>query len=374
MKKAVCISCSDHYDHRLRIAAHCLRQRGYEISYITSDFDHTSKEKFTCTVENCIQLPARPYRKNFSLDRIRSHRAFARDVFRYLETWPEQPDVLVVLLPPNFLAHYGARYKKRHPSVKLIFEIFDLWPETFPSSKAKRLLAPAFKLWAAIRDRNLHNADFVAPECELFRQKLNLPDKTSETVYQCLPPLRIPKPDPQLPEDALALCYLGAINNVISISDIAQLIGALTPHKPVMLHIIGKGEKQDEFVTAAQAAGAQVIFHGAIYDDAEKLEIMNRCHFGLNVMKTSVCVGLTMKSVDYFRFGLPIINNIPADTKALVEEAGIGVQLDADCTHKLLTLTQEDCLAMRGQVERIFAQRFEESVILRQYGSILDRL
>ena len=60
MKKAVCISCSDHYDHRLRIAASCLRSRGYEISYITSDFDHTTKVKFTCSVENCIQLPARP--------------------------------------------------------------------------------------------------------------------------------------------------------------------------------------------------------------------------------------------------------------------------------------------------------------------------
>lgn len=374
MKKAVCISCSDHYDHRLRVAATCLRARGYEVSYITSDFDHTAKAKFTCTVENCIQLPARPYQKNLSLDRILSHRGFARDVFRYLEAQPEQPDVLVVLLPPNFLAYYGAKYKKRHPNVKLIFEIFDLWPETFPSSKAKLLLAPVFKVWAAIRDRNLCKADFVAPECELFRRKLNLPDETSETVYQCLPPLAIEKPQPQLAEEALELCYLGAINNVISIPDITQLIQALTPHKKVILHIIGKGEKQEEFVDAARAAGAEVIFHGAIYDDAGKLAIMNRCHFGINIMKASVCVGLTMKSVDYFRFGLPIINNIPADTKDLVEKEGIGVQLTPDCSGRLLALTNEECLAMRQRVKRVFGEKFEESVVLRQYDAILDRI
>lgn len=31
-------------------------------------------------------------------------------------------------------------------------------------------------------------------------------------------------------------------------------------------------------------------------------------------MKTSVCVGLTMKSLDYYAGGLPIINTIAGDT------------------------------------------------------------
>ena len=42
-------------------------------------------------------------------------------------------------------------------------------------------------------------------------------------------------------------------------------------------------------------------------------------------MKKSVCVGLTMKSIDYFEFGLPIINNIKGDTWNAVEEYGIGI-------------------------------------------------
>lgn len=374
MKKAVCISCSDHYDHRLHVAAGCLREQGYDTTYITSDFDHTRKEHFVCSVEGCMQIPARPYQKNLSFDRILSHRNFARDVFRYLESQPQQPDVLVVLLPPNFLAHYGAKYKKRHPEVKLIFEIFDLWPETFPGGKVKKLLAPVFKIWAALRDRNLNKADFVVTECEMFRQKLCLPDETSQAVWLCADPLTIEKPLPQLRDDALELCYLGAINNVISIPDICDLIKQLTPHKPVVLHIIGKGERQEEFVEEATRAGAEVIFYGAVYDEAKKLEIMNRCHFGLNIMKSSVCVGLTMKSVDYFRFGLPIINNIPADTKQLVEEQGIGVQLEDGCAEKLLALTNKECLAMRKNVDALFCTAFEKDVMLEQYGQILRKL
>ena len=99
---------------------------------------------------------------------------------------------------------------------------------------------------------------------------------------------------------------------------------------------------------------------------------MNRCHFGLNIMKSSVCVGLTMKSVDYFRFGLPIINNIPGDTRQLVEEKGIGVQLED--REKLLSLTGEDCLRMRSQVADIFAESFKKSVILGQYADMLKQI
>lgn len=371
MKKAVCISCSDHYDHRLHVAAECLRECGYDTTYITSTFDHTRKENFVCAVEGCVQIPARPYQKNLSLDRILSHRNFARDVFRYLENLPQQPDVLVVLLPPNFLAHYGARYKKRHPEVKLIFDIFDLWPEAFPGGKIKKLLAPAFKVWAALRDRNLGKADFVVTECEMFRQKLNLTEN-SQAIWLCAEPLRLKKPQPELPENELRLCYLGAINNIISIPDICSLIKELTPKKPVTLHIIGKGERQEEFVEEAKKAGAEVIFYGAVYDEQKKLEIMSRCHFGLNIMKSSVCVGLTMKSVDYFRFGLPIINNIPGDTTQLVKEKGIGIQLED--AEKILSLSTENCLQMRSCVEQLFAESFVHSVICAQYADILKHI
>lgn len=373
-KKAYLISCSDHYSHRLHGLDRCLCDSGFETTYFTSDFDHTSKKVFECKVENCVQIPALPYNKNLSIGRILSHRKFAKDVFQYIESLPAQPDVLVVLLPPNFLAFYAAKYKKRHPHVKLIFEVFDLWPETFPGGRTKKLAAPVFAVWAAIRDRNLGAADYVVTECEMFRQRLKLRSDTSKAVWLCAEPLEIEKPEPMLREDRLELCYLGAINNVISIPDICGLIRKLTAKKTVVLHIIGKGEREREFVDAAKASGAQVIFHGAIYDDQEKLEIMNSCHFGLNIMKSSVCVGLTMKSVDYFRFGLPIINNIPGDTKLLVQEKGIGLQLDGNCVQNILAMTNADCLAMREQVNSIFMQCFEKSKILAQYGVILDHV
>lgn len=373
-RTAYLISCSDHYNHRLGVMNSYLQSHGYETTYVTSDFDHTTKKPFVCKVPGCVQIPAKPYQKNLSVHRILSHRSFARDVFRFLENQAEQPDVIVVLIPPNFLAHYAAKYKKHHPNVKLVFDVFDLWPETFPFGKLKKLLAPAFRIWAWIRDHSLGAADFVITECEMFREKLNLPEETSATVYLCAEPLTLPEAPVNLSADKLDLCYLGAINNVIGISEICELIERLTQQKPVTLHVIGKGEREQEFIDSAKAAGADVIFYGPIYDDRKKQEIINQCHFGLNIMKPSVCVGLTMKSIDYFRFGLPIINNIPADTQKMVEEKHLGIQLKTDFGERFFSLTFEDFVWMRKNVEDAFIKCFSEQVIVEQYQRLLDKI
>ena len=372
-KTAYLITCSDHYKFRLDVIDESLKAVGFQTTYLTSNFDHDTKSVFVSKVEGAVQIPVRPYQKNLSADRILNHREFSKKAFAYLESLEKEPDLLLVHIPPNFLAHYAAKYKKRHPKVKLVFDIFDLWPETFPGGLAKKVLAPVFAVWGALRDRNLGIADFVITECEMFREKLGLDSAKSGTIWQCAPALTVEKTQPQLRDDALVLCYLGSINNLISIPDICGLIKELSAKKKVVLHIIGKGETQQLFVDEATAAGAEVIFHGAIYDEAEKLAIMNQCHLGLNIMKSSVCVGLTMKSVDYFRFGLPIVNNIPGDTRQLVEEKGIGVQLQDGCAEALLALTNEDCMAMRARVNTMFAQGFEKSVILKKYCGVFEK-
>lgn len=365
-KTAYLVSCADHYAHRLRMLADCLRERGYEVTYVTADFDHYTKRFFTCSVPGAVQLSALPYRKNLSLARILSHRRFARDVYFFLANLPRKPDVLGVLLPPNFLGFYAAKFREKYPDVKLIFDIFDLWPETFPLPKG--LLAPAFGIWAGLRDKSLPRADAVITECDLFRQKLGL--SHARTVYLCADPVKLQPVS--LPENRIVLCYIGAINHVIGIAEISALVRRMVFHKPVILHIIGMGERTREFIQSARDAGAEVVFHGPVYDDAAKQEIVRRCHFGLNLMRSTVCVGLTMKSVEYFRQGLPILNNIPADTAELVRTRGVG--LNPEEYSAAAVMTMEDHRKLRQNVRATFEALFSTSAVRQQYGALLDAL
>lgn len=371
-KTAYLISCSDHFNHRMNVTQEHLRARGYHVTYITSDYDHVTKERFVCTVPDCVQIPAKPYKNNLSISRIVSHYGFAKAVLRYMEALPQEPDVIVALIPPNFLTHFVAKYKKAHPNVRLVFDIFDMWPETFPSGKVKKLLAPVFGVWSWVRNHSLGAADFIITECELFRRKLRLSRNKSAAVYLCEEPLETEVKVRS--EESVSLCYLGSVNNVIDIPQICGFIKELSRYKSVQLHIIGSGEKLQELADDAKLAGANVTYHGRIFDAAQKQQILDQCHFGLNVMKTSTCIGLTMKSLDYMRAGLPIINNVPADTQMLVQVEQIGISLDDGCAAKVANMTPEQHMAMQENVKRVFDERFSRAVIDRQYEEILDKI
>ncbi len=366
MKKAVCISCTHHYNERILPVETTLREAGYDCTYITSDFHHIAKKTHRVELPHCIQIPTVPYTKNISVQRICSHIRFARDAFKTVAKL--QPDLVYVEVPPNSLCRQGARYKKKFPKTTLIFDIFDMWPESFPNSRAKQLLALPFRVWAQFRNRGLPKADLVLTECDLFRSRLQkyLANTPNQTLYLCRPGATTDGVKEIPRQEAIHLCYLGSINNIIDIPAIAALIGQTQKLRPVVLHIIGDGESKDAFIADVEATGAQVQFHGKIYDAAQKQAIFEQCSFGLNIMKDSVCIGLTMKSLDYFAGGLPIINTIAGDTYTLVQEQGVGINLDrADPAHtaKLLAEnTPEENLQMRRATLEMFHRHFTQAI------------
>ena len=172
-----------------------------------------------------------------------------------------------------------------------------------------------------------------------------------------------------LPEEGvLQLCYLGSINNIIDIPAIAGLIQEIQKLRPVKLNIIGDGESRELLIASVRETGAAVEYHGPIFDVDQRQAIFDRCSFGINVMKESVCVGLTMKSLDYFAGGLPILNTIQADTWDLVEQEGIGVNL---CRENLTETAQKICKMdsqtlkqMRERTLEVFNRYFAKQRIM----------
>lgn len=366
MKKAVCISCTHHYNQRIRPVEAALQAAGYECTYLTSDFSHGEKSHFTVQLPHCVQLPTRPYRKNISPARILSHMRFARDAMAAVERL--QPDLIYVEVPPNALCRAAARYKKTHPQVTLIFDVFDMWPESFPSGRAKKLLALPFRVWAAFRNKGLPKADLVFTECDLFRHLLTpcLNGTPARTLHLCRSAAATAAPKLLANAAMLELCYLGSINNIIDIPTIAALIGHLQAIRPTLLHIIGDGETREALISAVKSTGAGVEYHGIIHDTVAMQAIFDRCSFGLNVMKDSVCVGLTMKSLDYFAGGLPILNTIAGDTWELVGQRNLGINLRredlAGCAEEIAGLTPETQRQLGENTLTAFHELFTEQV------------
>lgn len=319
----VIVNCFDTYDQRVDLLHEFFINCGDFVKVYTSNFCHIKKAVREEKKNDYILVDTIPYSKNLSAQRLISHYKLSKDIFAKLER--VSVELLWVLIPPNSFVKSAAKYKRNHPKVKLIFDVIDMWPETIPVERIKKSLP--IKMWRRLRDKWIDDADYVVTECNLYHEKLNVNKYKISTLYLAhdVNPF-VGNPNP--PSNKIALCYLGSINNIIDITIIGSVIQQLKNINQVELHIIGDGEKREELISVAKESGAEVIYHGIVYDFSEKQKIFDMCHFGLNIMKESVFVGLTMKSIDYFEAGLPIINNIHGDTWSLVNEHELGINID----------------------------------------------
>lgn len=331
----VIINGFDTYESRVMLLREFWIQKGNNVTVVTSDYRHVQKCKRTDAPEGFVMLKTKPYRKNISPGRIFSHIRFAKSVRKWLKKQDETIDVIWVLIPPNSLAKQVIKWKEAHETTKIVVDIIDVWPETMPFRGLEKL--PFVRYWRNIRDKSIADADLVVTECKLFQDVIRSkvePNKLrnlyfakqSSDLYELRK--RAKENEEKTAEsdsNAIGLCYLGSINNIVDIDVIGNIIRQLNAQRPVELHIIGDGERREELIEKASACGAKVFYHGSVYESPEKAEILSKCDLGLNVMKDSVYVGLTMKSMDYFAAGLPMINNIKGDTWDIVKENGFGV-------------------------------------------------
>ena len=335
-KRVAIVTNSSNYETRAELVAEYFRRAGNNVTIIVSDFNHREKQHVRREQKEYIYLNTIPYQRNISARRLYSHYNFSKKFFRKIQEM--QIDLLYVLVPPNSLVKFTALYKKKYPSVKIVFDIIDLWPESLPIRKIEKLYP--IKIWKDLRNNYLREADLIISECRLYQTILQKQLDGLELKVLYWPKNEIIKPEqPELlTNEELHICYLGSINNIIDIPTIITILKSLKYRKKLTLHIIGAGEKRAEMLEKLRKAGIGFQYYGAVYDDKIKNDIIRHCHYGLNIMKTNVCVGLTMKSVEYLAAGVPLINNIPGDTWELVEKEDVGLNFQSEIWDDLVEI------------------------------------
>ncbi|WP_026508719.1 hypothetical protein [Butyrivibrio sp. MC2013] len=341
MTRVAIVSSSSVFEYRVMLLARVLADEGYELSLYLSDYDHIRKCRIYASSigdntdipgENLIRqikidrISTLPYKKNISVKRILSHIDFSYKAARLLKK--DSFDILYLVMPPNSQSLLARSYSRK--GVKVIGDIIDLWPESFPG-KGRGF---PFKLWADVRNKSLKHFDIIVTECDLYHsyiRKYISADTLLKTVYWAGSPEdddfinNLYSASCELPLDKWIVGYLGSVNNIIDIDRIIYEIKRLMKYRPVEVRVVGKGERYEEFIDRLKEAGANVIDYGAVFDINEKYRIFSGCHFGLNVMKKDVTVGLSMKAADYLKMGLPILNHISGDTEDIIRRYGCGI-------------------------------------------------
>lgn len=362
-KKAYIVDVYDDYAIRLKYVEKVLIEKGYDTHILLSDFNHVKKmpEKAHADKENVEHISVLPYKKNFSFQRLYSHYQFARNVYKKLVD--EKPDLVWCIIPPNSLTGQMAKLKKKI-NCTLYFDLDDMWPETFPLSGVEKVLKIPFSIWRRLRDHNIDKADMVIAECDLFKETIQkrIPGIKIETLYFCK--------DEALKErrigyrkGKLNLVYTGSINNIFDVDFTCDFLKKASEKAELTLHIIGDGELREQWLKKMDEMGLSYHYHGIVYDEQEKAAIYDGCDYGINFMKPSVFVGLTMKSLDYFTYHLPLLNNIHGDTWNLIEAKRVGYNINNDFKiDEIISLNELDYQIMCQKVGEIYTKSFTASI------------
>jgi cyclopropane fatty-acyl-phospholipid synthase-like methyltransferase len=121
-----------------------------------------------------------------------------------------------------------------------------------------------------------------------------------------------------------------------------------------------------------------VIVTGFVFDQNEIKEYFSKTHFGINLMKSSVFVGMTMKSIDYFRHSIPIISNIVSDTSNLINEYSCGFNISnkniQNVINEIGLLNDKEYNKMVCNVRQMFIEQLSYERLTSKMDSCLKKL
>ncbi len=363
--KITIVTCFESNEERVNFIYDACKARNYEVKAYSSDFSHIHKQVRTKAPDGITLVKTKSYKKNLSFGRIFSHMQFAKDVFALLEE--DVPDLIWLIAPANSLIKEAKKYKNRHPGVKVIVDIIDMWPESLPVSLNKDLLP--FAIWRDVRAKNIGCADAVVSECDMYQTILKKEyDGKITTIYWARDNEDIVN-EPRTDDSVLSLVYIGSINNIIDIDRIVDVLSSAD--RKVILHVIGEGESTDSFLEKASKV-CEVVYHGAIRDEKKKSQIFDQCHAGINIYREDLYIGFTTKCIDYFAHGLPIINTIKGDTWRMVKERDAGIDLEKDTV-----LDSETLIRQRKGHEKIvelYNENFTKKAFCERCLEVIDEV
>lgn len=363
--KVVILTCYESNEERVSFVYDACKKRKYNVKVITTNFSHIKKAKRNNVPAGYIAVDTKPYNKNLSIKRMESHAQFSKDAFALVEQ--ETPDLIWLMAPANSLIKEARKYKKKYPATKLIIDIIDMWPESLPINVSRKIFP--LNIWKNIRKNNINCANAVVTECEFYQEILKKEYKKNIYTIRWARDRKADTIKGKLEKEKLSLCYIGSINNIISTQIMNEVIN--NADMPIVLHVIGEGENRYNFVNLAQRV-CEVIYHGPIRDEKIKSQIFSQCHAGINIYRNNLYIGLTVKCIDYFEHGLPIINNIKGDTWNMVNKYNVGINID-----KNTKLDSKKIIEMRknnNYIYDFYNDNFTKEVFIDKCLKVIDEV
>lgn len=379
--------------------ARYLAEKGHQVTWFNSRFDHTHKrlrtelpQSFAHEGVDIELLAAVGYRSNVSLRRVRDQIAAARDFSSRAQAM-SRPDVILCSLPTLELCA-AAVDLQRITQIPVLLDIRDLWPDVYYRSVPKPLMpflrtalfsqeslanralrqatgiigiSPGYLDWGLRRaGRGAGPNDHMIPLGYEFK-----PLSDAEMVEAAGSIDRL-----GVPADRPIVWYVGTFGHQYDLGPVLKAARRFDgqPNSPTFV-ISGVGDYEARWKAMAAGLG-NTVFTGWI-TRPEIGWLRQHAAIGLQPYVAGAPQGLANKTFEYMSAGLPIVSSLAGENGDLLEQTGAGLMYPAGdaegCFEAILAIlsSPERARQISAVARTTYAERFSSAAV---FGSLASAL
>ena len=365
----------------------------FDIELITSNFLHSEKRhrKNILLNENLdykITLIDEPgYKKNISVKRFLSHKTFAKNVKKYLETI-EKPDIIYCAIPSLDVAKVAGDFANKN-NIKFIIDIQDLWPEAFEMVfKVPVLKDIIFYPMRKKADKIYSMADSIIGVSNTYADRAGIVNKKYKHKLAVFLGTDLDYFDKSHNEheiitfdNVFRIAYIGTLGNSYDIKCVIDAIKILKDKgiNNILFEVMGSGPLKIEFEKYAKQKGVNCEFTGRLNYE-EMVGYLCICDIAVNPIKKDSAASIINKVGDYAAAGIPVLNTQESiEYKKLVEDYQIGYNIENGNSEDLAEAIEylyknEDLRKKLGKNNRRLAEeKFDRKITYLKIKEIFEK-
>lgn len=342
-------------------------QRGHEVTIITADIHHVTRQSLLAPGEQWrldsadgvgfLRLRTPPYQGN-SPARVWNMWCFARQVRRspLLRNLPP-PDV-VVGSSPHLFAAWAAERRASALRVPFVFEVRDLLPQSYVDSGQFSPHHPAVLGFSYLENHCYRRAARIVtllPRASDYLAERGVPRERVVWIPNGVDLSLTPEPTRPPAQHPLVVVYAGAhglSNGLETVLDAARLLQADGWGDRLLLRLIGDGPEKPRLQQQAQAAGLRNVSFAAPVPKDQIYQELCAADIGLLHLRPLAVFrwGISPNKIfDYMAAARPVVCAVTTEDDP-VRRAGCGLSVNSNDPQALATALQQ--LALMTPEER----------------------
>ena len=332
-----------------------MRSMGYDVTLVTSDFNHYAKAKRDVSkfrseypdYSDIVLLPAIPYSKNISIKRWISGVVYRRTLMKWFKQNYSKYDIVYTNMPGAETNITMSKVCKRN-NIKMIVDVRDLRPEVFRVLLKKewvyKIVTYFMKLEA---DRAYNTADeLLAVSNEYLQRGLSANNhcRNPKAVYigaildKFYNGIEKYASGINKQEGEIWATYAGTLGTTYDLYTLIDVAKSLQDdgHNNLRFKILGQGPEAEPLKLYARSKDVDNVDFVGFVDYEMMAAYLSKSDMTINSLKARASQSIINKVADYFAAGIPILNgSLCKEMCDLVNAYKVGINFEPENVESL---------------------------------------